>query len=314
MFANLWELPPKGASTMFARVSLRAVVLTVSILVLFRLSTSELMAQTASLAVNSVSINISPTATDSYVLQGTIQGLNLTDASYVLFSVGNFGATFAKSVFVQQPGTQIFTYQDSTGQAPGWISSLTIDLDAGTFKAQANSIVLAGLTNPFVVQLLTDQSASCTMVRVQQSTANAYQLTPSDPTGMTCELATPPVTLPNVVQAGTATNVTIDVNPLQLNTSDIPQSMQLYRADDNAQPLGGALCTLALQSSGDYLCTVSFNEANPGAVDLLVEATIAGHPVLSPGFTLNVAAPATTEIAQQLLDVENDLTRGSNTI
>lgn len=38
------------------------------------------------------------------------------------------------------------------------MNSLTIDLDAHTFKAQANRIVLAGLTNPFAVQLGTDNN------------------------------------------------------------------------------------------------------------------------------------------------------------
>jgi hypothetical protein len=46
-------------------------------------------AQTASVAVGAVSISINPAATDSYTLQGIINGLSLAGASAVQLAVGN---------------------------------------------------------------------------------------------------------------------------------------------------------------------------------------------------------------------------------
>ena len=202
-------------------------------------------AQSPTLAVNSAVININPAATDSYDIQGSVTGLTLNGASFVSLSVGNFSSTIPLSSFVQQPGTNVFTYQDPTGQAPGWVSSLTLNLDAQTFEAQAPAIVLAGLSNPFAVELGTDQGSGCTMVRVQQGTAGSYQLTPADPSGMTCEISALPTVQPDVFVAGTPANVTVAVNPLSLTANGVPQNIQLFLADDNGQPIGAPLCTLA---------------------------------------------------------------------
>jgi hypothetical protein len=191
------------------------------------------------------------------------------------------------------------------------VSSLAIDLDAHTFKAQTNSIVLAGLTNPFAVQLGTDNNTACTMVRVEQGTPGTYQLTPLDPERMTCELSSTPVATPQVVPAGTPTSVTIEVPLVQVTANDTPQNIQLYRADDNAQPMGAALCTLTQQANGDYGCTVSFNQPNPGLIPLVLEGTtVSGEQVLSPGFALQVAAPVTNANVQQVVSVENAMMQG----
>ena len=267
-------------------------------------------AQPTSLEVRAASISINPAATDSYTLQGTVSGLSLTGASYVWLSVGNFGAGFPLSFFTQQPGTNIFMYQDSTGRAPGWISSLTLDLDAKTFIAEANSMVLSGLSNPFAVHLGTDQGSACTMVRLQQASVGSYQLTPADQLGMTCEISNTPLAIPNVVPVGTSTSVTVNITPIQLSANDTPQNLQLFRADGNAQPTGNALCTLNSSAAGDYACTLSFNEANPGMVPLVITGTASGQPVLSPGFALQVVAPATDADMQQLANIEKAMTQG----
>lgn len=261
-------------------------------------------AQTASVAVSAVSININPAATDSYTLQGTINGVSLAGASNVGLSVGNFGATIPLSSFTQKAGTNVFTYQDTTGLAPYWVSSLTIDLNAHTFKAQANNIVLAGLTNPFAVKLGTNKNVACTMVRVQQASPGSYQLTAGDPEGMTCEISNTPVALPDVLVAGTATSVTVDVTAVHITANETPQNIQLFSADDNAQPTGAALCTLTQQPGGDYTCTVSFNQSNPGMIPLVLQATVSGRQILAPGFALQVAATVTNDNAQQILNIE----------
>ncbi len=275
-----------------------------TLLIVSILLASALTGQTPSIAVSAVSVTINPAATDSYTLQGNINGLSLAGASYVGLSVGNFGATIPLRSFTEQAGTNVFTYQDTTGLAPYWVSSLTIDLNAHTFKAQANKIVLAGLTNPFAVKLGTDQNAACTMVRVQQASPGSYQLTAVDPEGMTCEISNTPVALPDVLVAGTATSVTVDVTAVQITANDTPQNVQLFSADDNAQPTGAALCTLSLQPGGDYACTVSFNQSNPGMIPLLLQATVSGRQILAPGFALQVAATPTNDNAQQILNIE----------
>jgi hypothetical protein len=264
---------------------------------------SGLLAQTPMVTVSSVSINIDPANTDSYDLQGTISGLTLAGASYVLLSMGNFGAGIPISNFVQQPGSNVFLYQDSTGQTPYWVSSLTLDMDAQVFHAQASGIVLAGLTNPFAVQLGTDRILGCAMARVQQTGMGTYQLTPGDPVGTTCELQTLPVAVPQLIAAGAPTDTTISATILAY--TGIPQNLQLFRTDGDAQPIGDPLCTLTTLPLTGMACTVTFNEANPGAIPLIVQATLNGKTVLSPGFSIQVVNPATDDNVQQLSDIEN---------
>src|SRR5271170_4127889 len=107
--------------------SRKAIAPLLAVLILSILLAPAAMAQPASLTVSSVSISINPAATDSYTLQGTINGLSLTGASSVGFSVGNFGATIPLSSFTQQAGTNVFTYEDTTGLAPNWVSSFTLN-------------------------------------------------------------------------------------------------------------------------------------------------------------------------------------------
>src|SRR5579872_4653908 len=130
-----------------------------------------------SITVNSASIQINPQATDSYTIAGTFDSLAFDTSLNISLGVGQFSGTIPKASFVQQPGTHIFVYQDATGQSPYWVSSLTIDLDAQTFTAQASGVALAGLANPFTVQLASDSAAACSMVRVQQTSTGSYQLT-----------------------------------------------------------------------------------------------------------------------------------------
>jgi hypothetical protein len=280
----------------------------VCLCVFFLLLPAVLLGQGPTLAVNAASIKINPVVNDSYDITGSVSGFTLTGASFVSLTVGNFSASIPTTSFVQQPGTNVFVYQDTTGQAPGWVSSLTLNLDAQTFEAQAPNIVLAGLSNPFAVRLGTDQGSACTMVRVQQVSAGSYQLTPGDPAGMTCELAQLPDVLPDVFQAGAATSVTFQVFPATL-AAGATQNLQLFRADDNAQPIGDPLCALAAQTDGSFACTAAFNEANPGMIPLLVQATAGGQTVLSPGFALQVVGPPNDHANQQFTDIENAMSQ-----
>jgi hypothetical protein len=270
---------------------------------------ASLTAQTAAITVQSVSIDINPAGTDSYTIQGTFSGLVTSDSSYISFSAGNFTANIPIGSFTTQSGGTLWTYQDSTGQAPGWLSSLTLNWGAQTFSAQAKGIVLAGLTNPFAVQLGAADSSLCTMVRVQQSSPGTYKLNSSDAVGMTCELSSNPTATPKVVMSATATNVTVDISPQQFSANDTPQTLQLFQADDNAQPQGAALCTLKAQADGDYACTISVNQAAVGAIPMLIQATVGGNTILSPGFAVQVAEPATAADMQQIPAIENVATQ-----
>jgi hypothetical protein len=264
-----------------------------------------LPAQTGGITVNSVSIGINPGSTDSLNLQGTFNGFVTGDSSYITLSVGNFVASFPLNSFTVQSSGNTRTYQDSTGQAPGWLSSLTINWNAQTFSAQAKGIVLAGLTNPFAVKLTAEHSSVCTVVRVQQSSPGTYQLTASDPLGMTCELASTPTATPKVAMSATPTSVTVDISPVQFSANDTLQNVQLFQANDNAQPQGAALCTLTVQATGDYSCVISINQAATGALPLVIQATVGGNPILSPGFAVQVAEQATASDLQQLSAIEN---------
>lgn len=262
-------------------------------------------AQTATVALSAASIGINPAATDTYDIQGSFTGLSLTGASFVNLSVGNFAAAIPVSSFVQQPGTNVFVYQDTTGQTPYWVSTLTIDLDGQAFEAQAAGIVLAGLSNPFAFQLGTDLVSACTMARVQQVDTGSYQLTPGDPVGRTCELANLPLPYPTFVPIGTPTDVTLSTTAQAFGGSGVPQNPLVFRADDNAQPVGDPLCVMSVQTDGSYACTATFNETEAGMIPLVVQAAVAGRMVLSPGFSVQAVAPPTDDDVQQLQAVEN---------
>jgi hypothetical protein len=181
-----------------------------------------------------------------------------------------------------------------------------MDFDAGTFEAKASGIVLAGLTNPFAVQLGTDQGGPCAMARVYAANPGSYQLTAGDG-GEPCALATP-IAVPPVAAAGNATDVTFTLNASSGVTLDAG-SAQLFFADDNGQPQGAALCTLTDSGNGASTCTVTFNQANPGMVPLLVQATVGGQTVLAPGFAVQVSGPVTDASVQQVNDIQNAMSQ-----
>ena len=277
---------------------------------IFSLLLPALTAQVATVAVNSSSITVNPAGTDTYSLQGSFTGVSPTGASYVLLAIGNFGATIPLSEFVQQAGTNVFVYQDSSGQSPYWVSSLTVDFDGQTFTAQASGIALAGLPNPFAVQFGTDQASACGMARVQQMGGGSYQLTPGDPVGMMCELGygSAPTVAPNVIQAGTPTAVAVSVGSFAFTVAQIPQNAALYLADVNAQPIGDPLCAMTLQA-GAFGCTVTLNEANSGMIPMVVQAMASGQTTLSVGFAVQVAGPVTDADVQQSSNIETAMSQ-----
>jgi hypothetical protein len=158
------------------------------------------------------------------------------------------------------------------------------------------------LANPFAVQLGTDQGSGCTMARVQGIGGGAYQLNAGDGANEPCSIAAPPAVQP--IFAGTETNVSFQVSILPTPGLD-PQSIQLYRADDNGQPAGDPLCLLADQGGGAYSCTATFNEQATGAIPLLVQAAAAGQTILSPGFSLQVVRPADDSDMAQISAIDD---------
>jgi hypothetical protein len=240
------------------------------LLLLFVALTLRAQTPLPSLTITSASLKIDPTATDSYSLQGTFQGLDFTTAQSVTLQVGPYSGTIPIGNFVQQGN--LLTYQDSTGQTPYWISSLTIDTNATTFVAQATGIVLAGVADPFAVRLGTDTANGCSMARVQQMAAGAFQLTVGDGVNEPCQIPNMPLTEPPVVPVGIATNVTITIKLLPTPGFDA-STLQAFVADGNGQSSGGPLCTFSQNSGTAYSCTASFNQPAAGMVPLIVQAT-----------------------------------------
>jgi hypothetical protein len=259
-------------------------------------------AQSPTLTLNSIAIQMDPQGTDTYTIQGVFNGISFANAQAVTFQVGQFSGTIPVSQFARQPGANVLTYQDSTGFTPYWISSLSLDLDAQTFTAQASGIVLAGLANPFAVQLGAGQGSGCTMARVQGIGGGAYQLNAGDGANEPCSIAAPPAVQP--IFAGVETNVSFQVSILPTPGLD-PQSIQLYRADDNGQTAGDSLCLLTDQGGGTYSCTATFNEQAARAIPLLVQATAAGQTILSPGFSLQVVRPADDSDTAQISAIDD---------
>ena len=183
-----------------------------------------------------------------------------------------------------------------------------MDADANTFSATASGLVLSGLPNPFALQLGTDVSSACGIVRLQSVSPGQYQLNPADPPPQPCAMPAPPVPEPPVVPAGTATQVTFKIAATGLD----PGSAMLFPADDNAQPSGPALCILSDNGDGTWSCTASFNETNVGTIPLVVQATAGGQPVLAPGSFIQAVAPVADADVQQITDLQNifDTTSG----
>lgn len=267
---------------------------------LFCLSFS-LAAQTATVTVSSADIKIDPLGADSYTIQGSFAGIAVDGAQSILFGIGPFAAAIPLSAFVQQDGTNVYQYNDATGLIPYWLSSLTIDLDANVFNATASGIVLAGLTNPFAVRLGTDVSSACGIARVESVATGEYQMTPADPPTQACAIAAAPVAEPPVVPIGATSKITVRMAAGGLDA----KSAMVFRADDNAQPSGPALCTMTDNGGGVYSCTATFNETSTGPIRLVAQATVGGQPVLGPGFAIQAVAPISDADMQQLADIQD---------
>ncbi len=235
---------------------------------------------------------------DSYTLQGTFSGLAFNTSQAVFLTLGQFNVSLLLTDFVQQPGTNIFVYQDKTGQTPYWVSSLTIDLDAQTFNAQATGIALAGLTNPFAVQLGTENGLGCPRARVQSPDGVNFQLTAGDGVNEPCQIDFPQMSQPSFF-AGQTTTIQFQVTIPAAGNVD-PSSVQLFPGQSaNAfSPMGAPLCNLsangtAPDGSGIYSCTASFSQDAPGPIPLMVEAAAGGNTLLSPGFSALAVGPMT---------------------
>ena len=258
------------------------------------------------MAIDAATIQVGRGATDGYSLHGSFGGLSFDGPDSVIFAVGQFAAAIPIAAFTRSPGSGVLSYQDATGSSPYWASSLTIDLDARTFSAKASDIALAGLANPFAVRLGAGPAIACAMARVASGGGGAYQLSAGDgdePCGVPAAIATPPA-----VVAGAATAVTFALT-LPAGVAVDAGSLRLFRADANAQPVGDALCALAGSGAGPYGCAVTFDEAAPGFVPLLVQASAGASRLLSPGFSVQVAGPESAANLQQLKDIGDAITQ-----
>jgi hypothetical protein len=214
--------------------------------------------------------------------------------------IGQFGLPIPLSAFTQQAGTNVYQYNDASGLASYWISSLTIDLDANQFTATAAGIVLAGLPNPFAVQMGTDAASACGVIIVQSTSPGQYQWNSSAGT-QPCAISAPPVADPHLVPVGSATKVFVSI---AVDGPDA-QSARLFRADDNAQPVGTALCAFTDNGDGTLSCAASVNEASAGVIPLVVQASAGGQPVVAPGFSIRVVNPLSDADMRQLEDIHN---------
>jgi hypothetical protein len=269
-------------------------------------------AQSPVVTLTSATVTIDPASGDSYSLQGTFNGLSFTGAQAVLLSVGQFQTSLLLTDFVQQPGTNIYVYTDATGQAPYWVSSLTLNLEAQTFSAQASGIVLSGLTNPFALQLGTENGSACTMARLQSPDGANFQLTPGDGVNEPCQISFPQLSQPSFF-AGQMTNIQFQVS-IPTATNVDPGSVQLFQVDANAQPVSAPLCNLtasgtALDGGANYTCTVGFSNNAPGPVPLMIHATAGPISLLSPGFHVLAVAP----MAQADIDAITNVTNAAST-
>jgi hypothetical protein len=269
------------------------------------------LASSPTVRVSSANLSIDQTATDSYSISGSLDGLSLEDAQTIKFGVGQFGADIPLSAFVHKGGTDVYSYKDASGLSPYWLSSLTIDLGKDTFSASASGIVLSGLGNPFQLRIGTNIAVACGTVRVRNSSTTShtetYELTPGEQPTAPCSISGPPVASPATIPVKAETKVTMVMNATGLDA----KSARLFLADVNAHPTGSALCTFDLSRDGSYSCTAAFTPSKGGPVPLVVEATVKGEPVYSPGFFVQAVATATSEeILAQIVKVQGLLASG----
>ena len=275
-----------------------------------------LAAQGQTVTISAANLQIDPAGSDSYLIRGSFSGISFGGAKLVLLSVGQFQASILMTDLVQQPGANIFVYQDRSGQAPYWLSSLALDLDAQTFTAQATGITLAGLPNPFAIQFGNESAYGCVMARVRvrarrrvmrvraaaAADAVTFQLAAGDGVNEPCQVPSPPQVSQPSFFAGQPIDIQFHVAILPTPNLD-PASVRLFAADENARPRGAPLCTLrdsgaaadgdAVAGDNVYSCIVPFSQDAPGPIPLLVQATAGADTLLSPGFSVLAVGPMT---------------------
>lgn len=258
--------------------------------------------QTPGITLQSATITVDPQGTDSYSFEVTFSDLNFEKPDVVQFRIGNFYSTIPFDKFTVDPQTQRLQYQDDTGLAPYWLSSLTIDPSTRKVSAQASRTVVAGLTNPFPLYLGNGATSGCVMVRVRNSGDGTFSLSPDDSPPAPCSIPDAPVL--DVVSAGTRANVNVLVKILPTDKLD-PRSVALYFVDENAQAQGGPLCRFTAQGNNMYGCTISVEQSSAATVPLMVQASAGDVTLLSPGFTLQSVRPGDETDVQQLAAVED---------
>lgn len=261
---------------------------------------AALSAQQTSLTLTEVWLRIDPQGSDAYSLKGSFNGLNLDQPQKVTLKLGAFQSAIPMDQFADLGGG-VLKYEDTSGTAPFWISSLQIDRNAGTFEATAAGIALAGLPNPFSVRLEAGDTSACAVTRVQRQQDGSYTPAPGERLSSPCLVDTPPVMIP--VLAGTRTDLAVSVRILPspgLQT----QSILLYRVDSDARTVGNPLCRLTSQSGNDYGCTLTVNENSAQTIPLMIQATDGVATMLSPGFRLQISRPGVDADVEQFTAVE----------
>jgi hypothetical protein len=258
-------------------------------------------AQDAGLAVIVAQMRVDTAGTDSYTIEGTFHDLSFTDAGAVTFSVGNFASRIPMEKFVVDADSGRLVYEDATGLAPYWLSSLTIDPASGTFQAVAAATALSGLPNPFKLQLGNGTLSGCLIVKLHGNGDGSYDIAQGDGATSACRLAETPVIDPVTVSTPTDFNVVVTV-AAEATIDD--GSMALYRANDDAETQGDPLCQFTAQGNRQYACTITVAEDSAGVIPLLITASEGGSTVISPGFFLDITRPGGDPDVAQLESVE----------
>ena len=274
----------------------------------------------AAVFVDGATVRTNFTSTDTFRVSGRAPGLSSARTDGVTLMVDGFTFTVGGDQLVQKGKTLVYR---ATGDDPG-LSLLRLSPTTGRFVVAGKHLALSGLSNPFALQIGSGSALDCVMVamasrgargrRKRGSTSRIQRFRLRGRRADTpCEFLLAPHLEPGGILVGQRTTVRTEITLAPGGSVDAG-SVQLFRADAGAKPVGDALCTLADDgnpASGDaaagdgrFTCLVPFDESAPATIALIVTATAAGTTVFSTGVVLAVVPPLTTDDAQAILSVQ----------